>query len=221
MNERRKGACIEKMKVKQWTINPQKFLSETEIKRLQSTIELKAQLALHKGQRIAIRDYFIVNLALSTGLRAMEIVALRCGDVHLRDHISYLWIENGKGGKQRIVFFNDDFKIHCEEYLRWKRQIGESIESDAPLIFSSNSKGHLSTRAVEKTFKRCAKEAGLSSTYAIHSLRHTYASFLLKASGWNLRLVQKQLGHSRVSTTQVYADIMIPDIANALDKLYK
>ncbi|MCX6008067.1 MAG: tyrosine-type recombinase/integrase [Chloroflexi bacterium] len=54
----------------------------------------------------------------------------------------------------------------------------------------------------------------------MHCLRHTYACFLLKASDWNLRLVQKQLGHARISTTQVYADVMMPDVKKALDRLY-
>ena len=79
----------------------------------------------------------------------------------------------------------------------------------------------MTTRAMQKVFKRCAKRAQLNSGYSIHAARHTYACFLLKASDWNLRLVQKQLGHARISTTQVYADVMMPDVKKALDRLYK
>jgi len=78
----------------------------------------------------------------------------------------------------------------------------------------------MTTRAIQKVFKRCAERARLFPTYSIHCLRHTYACFLLKASDWNLRLVQKQLGHSRISTTQVYADVMMPDIQKALGRMY-
>ena len=78
----------------------------------------------------------------------------------------------------------------------------------------------MTTRAIQKAFKRCARRAGLLSHYSIHCLRHTYACFLLKASNWNLRLVQKQLGHSKITTTQIYADVMMPEIKKALDKLY-
>jgi len=78
----------------------------------------------------------------------------------------------------------------------------------------------MTTRGMQKIFKRCAERAGLYSAYSIHCLRHSYACFLLKASNWNLRLVQKQLGHSRITTTQVYADVMMPDIKKALDRLY-
>jgi len=78
----------------------------------------------------------------------------------------------------------------------------------------------MTTRALQKIFKRCAEKACLRSSYSIHCLRHTYACFLLKAGNWNLRLVQKQLGHARISTTQVYADVMMPDVKKALDRLY-
>ena len=78
----------------------------------------------------------------------------------------------------------------------------------------------MTTRAIQKAFKRCAKQAGLPGHYSIHCLRHTYACLLLQASNWNIRLVQKQLGHSKITTTQVYADVMLPEIKRALDKLY-
>jgi site-specific recombinase XerD len=78
----------------------------------------------------------------------------------------------------------------------------------------------MTTRAIEKAFKRTAARAGLSSHYSIHGLRHTYACELYRASGYNLRLVQKQLGHSHIGTTQVYADVVEPDMQRALQKLY-
>ncbi|GAH75377.1 unnamed protein product, partial [marine sediment metagenome] len=59
----------------------------------------------------------------------------------------------------------------------------------------------------------------LPKRYSIHCLRHTYATRLYKASGYNLRLVQKQLGHSSVSTTQVYADVMDSDVDQAVANL--
>jgi integrase/recombinase XerC len=78
----------------------------------------------------------------------------------------------------------------------------------------------MTTRAIEKAFKRAAARAGLSSRYSIHCLRHTYACELYRASGYNLRLVQKQLGHSHIGTTQVYADVVEPDMQRALQRLY-
>jgi integrase len=68
-------------------------------------------------------------------------------------------------------------------------------------------------------FKRYAKMAGLPERFTIHSCRHTYASLLYRASRYNLRLVQKQLGHASIRTTQVYADVLSYDALEAVNGL--
>ena len=77
----------------------------------------------------------------------------------------------------------------------------------------------MTTSGIQQVFKKWSRKAGLPSHYSIHSLRHTYAVRLYKASGYNLRLVQKQLGHSSVLTTQVYADVMDEDVDQAMENL--
>ena len=72
---------------------------------------------------------------------------------------------------------------------------------------------------VGQVFKQWAQRVGLPSNYSIHSLRHTYATNLYKASGYNLRLVQQQLGHSSVSTTSVYSAVVSKDLDDALERL--
>ncbi len=186
-----------------------------------ATTKKEVRLASGKRENVAIRNYFIIHLALATGLRVMEIAALNCGDIFLGGSVSSLLVRRGKGGKRRLVFFKGDFKKHCTEYLSWKQEVGESVEPEKPLFPSSITGRHMTTRAIQKIFKCCARKAGLASSYSIHCLRHTYACFLLKASNWNLRLVQKQLGHARITTTQVYADVMMQDIEKALDRLYQ
>ncbi len=180
-----------------------------------------AELARLTKRKVAVRDYFIVHLGLRTGLRVMEIAALNCGDLFLEEGVSAVLVREGKGMKKRTVFFGSQLRAHCREYLRWKQSQGEPVDSDSPLLLSSVTGSHMSTRALQKAFKRCAKRAGLAASYSIHCLRHTFACFLLKASGWNLRLVQKQLGHSKVSTTEVYADVMPQDIERAVNGLYQ
>lgn len=203
-----------------WVLDPGKFLTKDEASRLLNVTKHRAKAAQAKGRKVAIQDYFIIHLALTTGLRVMEIAALKCSDVFLDDQICSILVRKGKGNKKRLVFFTGPLRKHCREYFKWKQQMGESIDQEDPLIVSSNTGGHMTTRAIQKVFKRCSKKAGLNPSYAIHCLRHTYACFLLKASNWNLRLVQKQLGHARISTTQVYADVMMPDVKKALDRLY-
>ncbi|MGA2916620.1 MAG: tyrosine-type recombinase/integrase [Sedimentisphaerales bacterium] len=203
-----------------WVLDQRKFLCEEEVIRLLKTAEQRAKEALARGYKVAIRDYFIIHLALSTGLRVMEIAQLNCGDIFLGDGISSLLVRRGKGGKKRLVYFNGSFKHHYNEYTLWKQNISEPIGPGDPLILSSNTKSHMTTRAIEKAFKRTATRTGLPSHYSIHCLRHTYACHLYKASGYNLRLVQKQLGHSSSQITEVYADVMNSDLTSSLEKLY-
>lgn len=203
-----------------WVLYPEKFLSREEVSRLLETAKKRAEVALARGNRVAVRDYFIVDLALSTGLRVAEIADLKCSDIFLREQFCALLVRNGKGGKKRLVRFNGAFKKHYEEYIRWKQNVGEPTAPSDMLFLSSNTGGRMTTRAIEKAFKRTAARAGLPSHYSIHCLRHTYACELYRASGYNLRLVQKQLGHSHISTTQVYADVVEPDMQRALQRLY-
>ncbi len=209
------------MKFSNWVLEPDKYLNKNEISRLLEVTKRRAEVARVRGKKVAIRDYFIIQLALTTGLRVMEIAALNCCDLFLNDKICSVLVRKGKGNKKRIVYFTGPFRKHCHQYLKWKQQIGESVELDKPLIVSSNTGGDMTTRGLQKVFKRSAKRAQLSPGYSIHATRHTFACFLLKASNWNLRLVQKQLGHARISTTQVYADVMMPDVKKVLDRLYK
>jgi integrase/recombinase XerC len=203
-----------------WVLDPGKFLSREEVNRLIETARKRTAVAISRGNKVAVRDYFIVDLALSTGLRVAEIAALNLSDIFLQERFCALLVRNGKGGKKRLVRFNGSFKQHYNEYVLWKQAVGEPVGLGDPLLLSSNTGGHMTTRAIEKAFKRAAARAGLSSRYSIHCLRHTYACELYRASGYNLRLVQKQLGHSHIGTTQVYADVVEPDMQRALQRLY-
>ncbi|MBN2331031.1 MAG: tyrosine-type recombinase/integrase [Candidatus Aenigmarchaeota archaeon] len=203
-----------------WVLDPGKFLSREEVDRLLETARRRAEAALAKGLKVAVRDYFVVDLALSTGLRVAEIANLKCKDIFLNDRMCALLVRNGKGGKKRLVRFNGSFGRHYEEYVLWKQAFGEPAGPGDPLLLSSNTGGHMTTRAIEKAFKRTAARASLPSRYSIHCLRHTYACELYRASGYNLRLVQKQLGHAHIATTQVYADVVEPDMQRALQRLY-
>ncbi len=204
-----------------WVLEPSKFLTKEEAKKLLETARDRAEVVFAKRRKIPVKDYLIVDLALSTGLRVMEVAQLDCDDVFIRDGISSLLVRNGKCGKRRLVRFGESLKDHLNEYILWKQNVGEPTGPSDPLFLSSNTGCHLTTRAIQKAFKRTAVKAGLSTHYSIHCLRHTYACQLYKASGYNLRLVQKQLGHSSIHTTEVYADVMEPDIQDALRELYK
>ncbi len=203
-----------------WVLDPGKCLSKREAGKLLRTAKLSAEKAITKGHRIAYRDYFIINLAISTGLRVMEMAQLNCGDLYLDGKAFFVLVRKGKGNKRRLVQISHQLEKHCQEYLMWKQAIGEPTDSIAPLILSSNTKHYMTTRALQNVFKKIAARGNLSPHYSIHCLRHTYACLLYKASNYNLRLVQKQLGHASIKTTQVYADVMAPDAARAVERLW-
>ena len=203
-----------------WVLDRSKYLSRREAKWLIKIAMHLAETGLLYDHKTPVRDYFVIHLALETGLRVMEIAQLNCGDIHIDEKTGSLIVRKGKGGKKRLVRFNSEFRQHYDEYLKWKQVSEEPIGQGDPLLRSSHTGEHMTSRALEKAFKRVAAKANLPEHYSIHCLRHTYACQLYKASGYNLRLVQKQLGHSNSKTTEVYADVMNPDVTKSLEKLY-
>jgi len=195
-----------------WIITPEKYLSENEVKRLVRTCQDAAQLAKTKGNWIAVRDWMVIDLALHTGLRVAELSNLTVADVHLEYGEKSLTVRNGKGNKDRVVKFGSDVKRHLKEYLA-------SRPSNSPYVFPSSRQDRMSRSAIQKMVKKWMQEAGLPGHYSVHSLRHTYATRLYKASGHNPRLVQKQLGHASVQTTQVYADVTDTEVEAAVEEL--
>ncbi|MHC4889199.1 MAG: tyrosine-type recombinase/integrase [Planctomycetota bacterium] len=157
-----------------WILTPDKFLSPEEARKLLETARERAEAARVKMHKTPVRDYFIVDLALSTGLRVIEIATLNYGDMFVKDTICSLLVRNGKGGKRRLVRFSRSFSHHCAEYMQWKQTVGEPTGPSDPLLLSSITDSHMTTRAVQKVFKRVAARAGLPSNYSIHALRHTY-----------------------------------------------
>jgi site-specific recombinase XerD len=204
-----------------WVLDESKFLSTGEAKRLLKTAKTRAVREGGASDGTAAKEHLIVHLALSTGLRVSELADLRCGDIFLANGKCSLLVRSGKGSKRRAVRFDGPLREHLTRCLGRKKRNGEGVGEDAPLLVSASTGRAMTVRGIQKAFKRCAARAGLSRHYSIHSLRHTYACHLYKASGWNLRVVQKQLGHARIATTQVYADVMEPDLKRALKRLYR
>ncbi len=195
-----------------WVVSPEKFLAPDDVHRLRRLLGDAATLARARGTQAAVRDQLIIELALGTGLRVSELSYLKVEDLFLKKGQNSLLVRDGKGGKQRVVQFSPGLKKLIQEFLNY-------ISANSPFLFPSQRNPHMTASGIQQVFKRWAAKAGLPKRYSIHCLRHTYATRLHKASGYNLRLVQKQLGHSSVSTTQVYADVMDSDVDQAVANL--
>lgn len=203
-----------------WTVDETKYLNLEKVRKFRIACQKAKDLAVKENKPTPVRDWFMVELGLFSGLRVEEMTKLRVSDLHIKDEESSLTVCKGKGDKSRTVYLKKAFKNECFLYLKWKQRKGQDISPEVYLLTGPKDR-QLTTRALQKAFKRRLKKAGLESHYSIHCLRHTFGSHLYKASKYNLRLVQEQLGHSSIRTTQVYANLMDNDVKEAVKNLYE
>lgn len=201
---------------KDWLITQDKYLTREEVKKLRQSAEAEALRAKKRGVLGPVRDWMILDMALSSGLRASELTNLKVGDLELGRGKQAVRVRKGKRGKDREVVIPVELKEHLLEFLQWKYGVGQGAEPE-DLLFVSTRKGKMALRAIQERFKVCAKRAGLDAKYSIHSCRHTFATMLYRKTK-DLRLVQKELGHASIVTTQAYADAV--DKEEAMDGLY-
>jgi len=172
--------------------------------------DFKKTLRLRKD---AARSDAMYNIALNTALRLKELAGLNVGDVQGKSTLEII----GKGTKIRSIPLNKSIREHIEAFLHWKARQGEGLAPDAPL-FISRKGNRISRRAIERDFDKWVKIAGIEGHYSPHCLRHTVATKLLDKTN-NLRLVQEFLGHSDISTTQVYTHIRKEQVQEASELL--
>ena len=204
--------------MKKWVLTPDKFLKPEEATLLRNTLEDKALAAIAKNKKKPVRDWAMIDIALSAGLRASEITNLTIHDAHLGKGESALFVKNGKGHKNRLVLIGDKLKKHLKDYIAWKNQAGEAV-TPTSYLFASERSPKLTLSAIQKRFKHALRASNLPSRYSIHSARHTYGTLLYRSTK-DLRMVQKQLGHSSCQVTEVYADVLSDDTQKAVNALY-
>lgn len=185
---------------------------------------LEAPLVADEKEIIKKRDKAILEIAFSTGLRVSELCGLRQDQVNLqKDEFTV----RGKGDKLRIVFLSNQAKHWVKQYLDARKdsspylfvshdKASKSREHEnikTPLRFASAGQAlkqegaeHLTPRSVQRLIKRYSKMAGITKRITPHTLRHSFATDLL-TSGADIRSVQILLGHSSITTTQVYTHI--------------
>lgn len=149
------------------------------------------------------RGKAILELLFSTGLRVSELCSLtRDLDLH-RDEFSI----RGKGGKVRVVFISPEAKIAVQEYLKVRKDFAEAlfVKVSSEKIKTDGVNG-LTRRSIERIVKKYATIAGITKKVTPHVIRHCFATDLL-SNGADLRSVQALLGHSNITTTQVYTHV--------------
>lgn len=202
-----------------WLIDQSKCMSMSEVEALEKTCQDLRTRGIRKKKFSLIRTWMLVQLGLRAGLRIGEMAGLKHGNLLIDDTRSSI-VVLGKGNKRRAIWINSELKEDCQAYLNFKAKLG--FENGRETFLLNNRWGKkISRRALQKSFKAALVNAGISSLYYVHCLRHTYATFLLKASNYNYRFVQQQLGHSSIQTTQIYASVIESDGREAIEQLYK
>ncbi|EKD33394.1 MAG: site-specific tyrosine recombinase XerC [uncultured bacterium] len=194
-------ACLQPEKIelsKQGTRNVS-FLENEELDRMFS-----ASSNSRSPDIVCLRDRAILELLFSTGLRVSELESLHIDGVNLKNDE---FTVRGKGDKTRVVFLSDEAKKAIHAYLQ-KRM------DTSPFMFVSHDRaknkrgtpGPLTARSIQRMVERCAKEGGVSKHITPHTMRHTFATDLLR-NGADIRSVQAMLGHSSITTTQIYTHV--------------
>jgi len=157
------------------------------------------------------RDRAILELFYASGLRLSELVALDVADVNLSSRIARV---RGKGGKERIVPFNQTAADAIRAMRADEGQLpagpraagrGRHERERQPLFVSLRGR-RLTTRSVDRIVRQHVREAAIARGISPHALRHTFATHLLQ-SGADLRAIQELLGHARLTTTQRYTHL--------------
>ncbi len=167
-------------------------------------LDLAEQEAAPSGALAERRLLALVETLYATGLRVSELVSLPMTAARSdRDHIML----KGKGGKERIVPLSGKARTALSAFLALRNKDPKSAAS--PWLFPSTSEsGHLPRQVFARDLKGLAARAGISSKLiSPHVLRHAFASHLLQ-NGADLRVVQELLGHSDISTTQIYTHVL-------------
>lgn len=148
-----------------------------------------------------IRDKAMLELLYATGIRVTELITLKVSDVNLS--MSFILCKDAH--KERIIPFGSQAKAALTRYLDGTRErMLEDQSSD--VLFANCSGKPMSRQGFWKLIKYYAKKAGIESDITPHTLRHSFAAHLVE-NGADLRSVQEMLGHSDISTTQIYANM--------------
>ncbi len=188
------------------------FLNEDELERLFAQPKIDSEQGL--------RDRAILELLFSSGLRVSELVGLNKGDINLKRKE---FMVRGKGQKDRPIFISDAAAWWVTQYLEKRQDNSNPLfirYSGTKQVSISGNYYRLTARSVQRLVARYALLAGITKHVSPHTLRHSFATDLLM-NGADLRSVQAMLGHSNISTTQIYTHVTDPHLKAIHQKFHR
>ncbi len=147
-----------------------------------------------------LRDIAVIELLFATGMRISELCSLKCRDVDMENHSVLIW---GKGSKERILQIGNPDVISALSLYQdaFQNQIAQS-----EWLFVNRLGNRLSEQSVRLMINKYADLAGISMHITPHMFRHSFATLLLEADV-DIRYIQKMLGHSSITTTEIYTSV--------------
>ena len=182
-----------------------KSLTEKEVKSLIDAVQITDEDSELK-KKAKMRDKVILEFLYSTGLRISELVKLQKRDIDFDERTIRV---RGKGEKDRIVLFDENTRDLIDNYIETQNQKSE-------YLFINKNGRKLTPRYVQMMIKEYAEKAGIKKKVTPHVLRHSFATHLLK-NGVDIRVIQQLLGHSSLSTTQIYTNVDMDTIKSVYD----
>ena len=170
-------------------------LGESDIEKLLDAPDLES--------RFGLRDRCMLELMYSSGLRVSELVGLQLNQINTNLGLVRLI---GKGNKERVIPVGEEALHWLARYVKQGRPGLQSAKSMSDALFLSSRGSAITRQAFWQNIKKHLLKAGVKTVYSPHSLRHAFATHLLN-HGADLRTVQMLLGHSSLSTTQIYTHI--------------
>ncbi|MEC7908274.1 MAG: site-specific tyrosine recombinase XerD [Verrucomicrobiota bacterium] len=166
-----------------------------------------------KNYRHAFRDKVMIELSYACGLRVSELVNLKLNSIYFEE--SYIQV-TGKGQKDRLIPINKSTLIIIDEYIKTERL---KYNIDDNHLFLSQHRKFLTRQRIWQIIKKHIKNAGIIKNISPHTLRHSFATHLLE-NGGTLRAIQEMLGHSNISTTEIYTHIEKNRLKNIHEKFH-
>ena len=200
-------------------LNKEKYLSREEINKMKSFLYDRMMLSKMKGRiRGGIKPYYIIMFILYSGLRVSEVCKIKYKDLNLTSRTPSIQVINGKGGKDRIVYVPSELKRLTAEYIQWKANVNET-SGDDEYVFITECNNPFSPRSVQFMMEEVRDALKFKCKCSPHSLRHSFALYLYEKTK-DLRLVQKQLGHTNIQTTTIYADVTPERISAEVEDMW-
>ncbi|MGM9910769.1 MAG: site-specific tyrosine recombinase XerD [Lacticaseibacillus absianus] len=165
---------------------------------------------------LGIRDRALLEVLYATGMRVSEAISLQDGDLHADLGIVHVL---GKGNKERLIPISDLAMEWLDKYAKVRDQQLLKAGKFSQYVFLNQRGGQLTRQAVWQMIKKYCRQAGIEKDVTPHTLRHTFATHLLE-NGADLRVVQEILGHTDISTTQIYTNLTQKHIFDVYQKTH-